>query len=54
MDEIRRFRLGLYAMRQREGGSFEIREEIKPPLTEDAQPEDVNDLTDTFLVEMVN
>ncbi len=49
LDEVRRFRLDLYAMRRRDDDSFEIREEIKPPLTEDAQPEDVNDLINTFL-----
>lgn len=49
LDEIRRFRLGLYVMRAREGGGFDIREEIEPPRAEDAQPEDVNELIGTFL-----
>jgi hypothetical protein len=49
LDEIRRFRLGLYAMGKRDDGSFDIREEIEPPRTDDAEPEDVNALIDTFL-----
>lgn len=49
LDEIRRFRLGLYVMRAREDGSFDIREEIEPPRTDDAELEDVNGLIDTFL-----
>lgn len=47
--EIRRFRLGLYVMRARDGGGFDIREEIEPPRTEDAAAEDVNELIGTFL-----
>lgn len=48
-EEIRRFRLGLYTMRRRDEGSFDIRE-VDPPLrTDDAQPEDVNNLIDMFL-----
>lgn len=49
LDEIRRFRLGLYVMRARQEGGFEIREEIEPARTDDAEPDDVNDLIDTFL-----
>lgn len=49
LDEIRRFRLGLYLMRRRDDDSFDIREDIKPPSTHDAQPENVNDLINTFL-----
>jgi hypothetical protein len=49
LDEIRRFRLGLYTMRERDEGTFDIREEIEPPRTDDAEPEDVNALIDTFL-----
>ena len=49
LDEIRRFRLGLYVMRRRDDNAFEIREEIEPARTEDAQPEDVNEMIDTFL-----
>jgi hypothetical protein len=49
LEEIRRFRLGLYTMRRRDDDSFEMREEIGPARTDDAQPEDVNSLIDTFL-----
>lgn len=49
LDEIRRFRLGLYAMRRRDDVTFDIREEIEPVRTDDAEPEDVDDLIDTFL-----
>jgi hypothetical protein len=49
LDEIRRFRLGLYVMRRRDDGGFEIREDIEPTRSEDAEAEDVNDLIDTFL-----
>lgn len=49
LDETRRFRLGLYVVRAREGGGFDIREQIEPARTEDAEPEDVNDLIATFL-----
>jgi hypothetical protein len=49
LDEIRRFRLGLYSMRRLEDGSFEIREVIEPARSDDAQPEDVNEMIDTFL-----
>ena len=49
MDEIRRFRLGLYVMRRREDDTFDIREEIEPARTDDASPEAVNDLINTFL-----
>jgi hypothetical protein len=48
LDEIRRFRLGLYVMRRRDDGGFDIREAIEPARTDDAQPEDVNDLINTF------
>jgi hypothetical protein len=48
-DEILRFRLGLYAMRRRSGGGFDVREIIKPPLTHESQPEDVNELIGYFL-----
>lgn len=51
LDEVRRFSLGLYVMRRRSGGGFDIREAIKPPLTQESQPEDVNDLLDYFLRE---
>jgi hypothetical protein len=50
-DEVRRFRLGLYAMRRRSSGGFEIREIIKPPLTHESQPEDLNELIGYFLGE---
>ncbi|HTZ62844.1 MAG TPA: hypothetical protein VMB51_01940 [Solirubrobacteraceae bacterium] len=50
-DEIGRFRLGLYAMRSRPRGGFEVREIIKPPLTQESQPEDVNELIGYFLGE---
>jgi hypothetical protein len=36
-------------MRSREGGGFDIREEIEPVFTDDAQPEDVNELIGIFL-----
>jgi hypothetical protein len=49
LDEVRRFGLGLYVMRSRPGGSFDIREEVKPPLTPESQPEDVSALLDYFL-----
>jgi hypothetical protein len=49
LDEIHRFRLGLYVMRAREGGGFDIREEIEPARTEDAELEDINGMIDTFL-----
>jgi hypothetical protein len=51
LDEVRRFSLGLYVMRRRHGGGFNIQEEVKPPLTQESQPEDVNDLLDYFLRE---
>ncbi len=50
-DEIRRFRLGLYGMRRRVDGTFDVREQIKPPLTPECQPEDLNDLLAYFLGE---
>lgn len=50
-DEVRRFRLGLYAMRRRSEGGFDVREIIKPPLTHESQPEDLNDLLGYFLGE---
>lgn len=52
-DEVRRFRLGLYAMRRKPDGSFEVRELIQPPLTHESQPEDLNDLLGYFLGEDV-
>jgi len=36
-------------MRRRQDGGYEIREEIEPARTDDAQAEDVNDLINTFL-----
>lgn len=36
-------------MGRREDDSFEIREEVEPARTDDASPEDVNDLVNTFL-----
>lgn len=48
-DEVRRFRLGLYAMRRRASGGFEVREIVKPPLTHESQPEDLNELIGYFL-----
>jgi hypothetical protein len=36
-------------MRAREDGGFDIREEIEPARTEDAELEEVNELIDTFL-----
>lgn len=48
-DEVRRFRLGLYAVRRREDGKFDVKELIKPPLTTSSQPEDLNDLLGYFL-----
>lgn len=49
IDEIRRFKLGLYVMRRHQDGGYEIRQEVEPPRTDDAQAEDVNGLIDTFL-----
>jgi hypothetical protein len=49
LDELRRFRLGLYVMRRRDQGDFEIREELEPARSDDAQHEDINDMIDTFL-----
>jgi hypothetical protein len=49
MDEVRRFDLGLYVMRRRSGDGFDIREVIKPPLTPESQPEDLNRLLSYFL-----
>ncbi len=51
LDEVRRFRLGLYVMRRRSGDGFDTRELVKPPLTQESQPEDVNDLLDYFVQE---
>jgi len=51
LDEVRRFRLGLYAMRRRLEGGFDVREIMKPPLTQESQPEDLNDLLGYFLGE---
>jgi hypothetical protein len=51
LNEVRRFRLGLYAMRRRSEGGFEVREIIKPPLTHESQPEDLNELLGYFLGE---
>ncbi len=39
----------LYAIRRRPGAGFEVREIIKPPLTHESQPEDLNELLDYFL-----
>jgi hypothetical protein len=36
-------------MRRRENGTYDIREAIEPTRTEDAQPEDVNEIIDMFL-----
>ena len=44
LDEVRRFRLGLYAIRRREDGKFDVKGLIKLPLTTDSRPEDLNDL----------
>lgn len=49
LDEIRRFRLGLYTMRRRDDGSFDIREGIEPVRADDPQPEDVNEMISTFV-----
>jgi hypothetical protein len=49
--EVRRFQLGLYIMRRRSGDGFDIREVIKPPLTPESQPEDLNRLLTYFLQE---
>jgi hypothetical protein len=51
LNEVRRFRLGLYAVRRRSEGGFEVREIIKPPLTHESQPEDLNELLGYFLGE---
>jgi len=51
VDEVRRFQLGLYIMRRRSGDGFDIREVIKPPLTPESQPEDLNRLLNYFLQE---
>jgi hypothetical protein len=51
LDEVRRFRLGLYAMSSRPEGGFDVREIIKPPLTQESQPEDLNELLTIFLGE---
>jgi hypothetical protein len=40
---------GLYVMRRRDDNALEIREEIEPTRPENAQPEDVNEMIDTFL-----
>ena len=50
-DEVRRFRLGLYAMRRRSEGGFDVREIVKPPLTQESQPEDLNEPLGYFLGE---
>jgi len=49
IDEIRRFRLGLYVMRRRDDNTYDIREQIEPARTDDAQPADVNEIINTFL-----
>ncbi len=49
--EVGRFSLGLYVMRRRPDGDFDVRELIQPPLTPEAQPEDLNDLLTFFLAE---
>jgi hypothetical protein len=51
LNEVRRFRLGLYSMRRRPDGSFDPREIIKPPLTHESQPEDLNEMLGIFLGE---
>lgn len=51
LDEVRRFRLGLYAIRRRPTAGFDVREIIKPPLTHESQPEDLNELLGYFLGE---
>ena len=48
LDEVRRFRLGLYTMYRRTDGKFEVKEIIKPALTMDAQPENLSDLLKYF------
>jgi hypothetical protein len=48
---VRRFKLGLYTMRRRSGDGFDIRGVIKPPLTPESQPEDLNGLLSYFLRE---
>jgi len=48
-DEVRRFRLGLYTMRRRDDGEFDVREIVKPPLTHESQPEYMNELVGYFL-----
>lgn len=51
LDEVRRFRLGLYAMSSRPEGGFDVREVVKPELTHESQPEDLNELLTIFLGE---
>jgi hypothetical protein len=51
LDEVRRFRLGLYAMSSRPEGGFDVREVVKPELTHESQPEDLNELLSIFLGE---
>jgi hypothetical protein len=51
LNEVRRFRLGLYAMRRRSDEGFNVSEIIKPPLTHESQPEEVNEHLGIFLDE---
>lgn len=53
LEEISRFRLGLYAMRRRDDGGFDVREIIEPSLTHESGAENVNDLLGYFLGEDV-
>lgn len=48
LDEVRRFRLGLYTMSRGPAGTLDIKEVIKPPPTSDAEPEDLNELLEYF------
>lgn len=51
IDEIRRFRLGLYAMWRHTAGGFGVRELIPPRLTHESEPDDLNKLIRYFLGE---
>jgi predicted methyltransferase len=48
LEEIRRFRLGLYVMSRRDDGGFAVREEIEPDL-QNPQPAELNSLLEYFL-----
>lgn len=49
--EVIRMGLGLYTMTIRPEGGFDVHQVIKPPLTLESQPEDLDDLIGIFLGE---